>query len=420
MSFSPSLVSSVPAEIFSHCLLFRDQLQSARGFEEIQKLWRSSSIPYSMPQIDPGSKAYRDEVLALYERLTNHGYQASNELTSNKQSAENFRIGYPWVSKDLGVAAMELAKTVQALGALQRHGAAIQSVVEFGCGWGNLAVPLAKLGRQVAAVDIDEAFLRRAQGLAQRDGAELAIHLGDFVEVAGQLPMRYDAAVFQSSFHHCLDFETLMARLADTVLTEEGRIFFFAEPIHRDFAFPWGLRFDGESLWAIMCNQWLELGFDEDFFLQMALRHGFFLSRVDGVPGFVGDGWMATRARHGIAFADAALPAASSSTFWERAAEANFGRFLREKSELPVLPAQGRYQLQLHNFCPKPLLLRMRGDAGLESSVTVAPGALQEVMSPVCSGEPLRLDCQTVVPDSLIRNGDTRRIGLALIRMAAA
>ncbi len=420
MPAAASSLLPVSEEFFSRCMTFREQLRGAGSFDEISKLWRSTSIPYAMPALDPGSTAYRNEVLAVYERLTSQGYQASNELTSNKQSPEDFHSGYPWVSKDLGVTAMELAKTVQALGALQRHGSQIRSVVEFGCGWGNLAVPLARLGRQVAAVDIDEAFLLRARGLAQRDGADLDIHLGDFVEVAGRLPGRYDAAIFQSSFHHCLDFERLMACLADQVLTDEGRIFFFAEPIHRDFAFPWGLRYDGESLWAIMCNQWLELGFDEDFFLRMALRHGFFVSRIDGIAGFVGDGWMATRARHGVAFADLALPATCSQTFWERAPEPGFGRFLRDRSELPALAGQGRYRLRLQNFGPKALKLRLAGDGGAESSVTVAPGMQAEVTAPPCERASLRLECQTFRPDALIGNGDTRQIGLALIHIAAA
>jgi len=413
-------ISGVPEEFFAHCFAYRDQLRRAHGFEEAQRLWRATQIDYTMPALDPSSTQYRDTVLAIYQRLTDTDYQASNELTSTKQSAEEFRIGYPWVARDLGIAASELSKTVQTLSALARLGGQVGSVVEFGCGWGNLAVPLAKLGRQVAVVDIDEAFLLRAQDLARRDGFELDAHLGDFVEVAGRLPVKYDAAIFQSSFHHCLDFETLMARLADSVLAEQGRIFFFAEPIHRNFAFPWGLRCDGESLWAIMCNQWLELGFDEDFFLQMALRHGFFVSRVEGIPGYVGEGWMATRSRHGIAFADCALPQAFSQSLWDRAPEVSYGRFLRRSSSLPSLPPSTRYKLALHNFCPKPLRLNLHGDAGETLSCTVQPGAALEIVAPVSHRDPLRLECDTVVPDRLIHNGDIREIGLALIRLATS
>jgi hypothetical protein len=167
-----------------------------------------------------------------------------------------------------------------------------------------------------------------------------------------------------------------------------------------------------------MCNQWLELGFDEDFFLQMALRHGFFVSRIDGEPGYVGDGWLATRSRHGLPFADLALPANFSRSFWDRATESVYGRFLRRASVLPALPAQGRYRLQFQNYCPEPLRLGLQGDCGLEVTVTVAPGALQEVDSPVCGADDLRLLCQTVVPDVLIQNGDAREIGLALTRIA--
>jgi 2-polyprenyl-3-methyl-5-hydroxy-6-metoxy-1,4-benzoquinol methylase len=413
--------SVVDDDFFARCRQYRSQLQQARGFEQIQQLWRATRIDYSMPALDPGSLAYRDTVLAVYERLTNAGYHADNELTSTKQSAEDFRLGYPWVARDLGVAAAELGKTVQALLAMQRMGGRVRSVVEFGGGWGNLAVPLAKLGLDVAVVDIDQAFLDRAQDLARRDGFELDVHQGDFVEVADRLPSAYDVAIFQSSFHHCLDFEVLMQRLADRVLAENGRIFFFAEPIHRDFAFPWGLRSDGESLWAIMCNGWLELGFDEDFFLQMALRHGFFVSRVDGLPGLVGDGWMATRARHGIAFAEWALPAPCSQSFWDRAPQTEYGRFLRRSSKLPVLAATTpRYKLHFRNFCTQSLSLTLRGDSGESLTRSVAAGELVELVAPASRVEPLHLSCDTVVPDRLIGNGDLREIGLALSWVAAA
>lgn len=371
-----------------------------------------------MPDLDPGSPAYRQTVLAIYERLTNSGYAALNELTSTRQSPRDFEIGYPWVSRDLGVAASELGKTVQALSALHSHGAGAQSVIEFGCGWGNLAVPLAKLGRRVAAVDIDQAFLDRTRTLVQRDGFEIETHHGDFVEVAARLPSSYDAVIFQSSFHHCLDFEALMSLLADRVLTEQGRIFFFAEPIHRDFGFPWGLRFDGESLWAIMCNGWLELGFDEDFFLQMMLRHGFFVGRAPGLPGLVGEGWVATRSRHGVAFAECALPRPDDSSFWDRAAEPQYGRFLRRSSRLPALGREQRYRLTLQNFCPKVLDVELRGDNGVPVRCEVQPGAVREVTAPPSRQQPLQLTCRTVIPDQLIHNGDAREIGLALTRLA--
>lgn len=128
------MMASVNEEFFARCAAYREELSRARNFEEMSNLWRSTRIGYSMPDLDPGSPAYRQAVLAVYERLTQTGYEARNELTSNKQSPRDFEIGYPWVSRDLGGAASELGKTVQALKALQIHGAGAQSVIEFGCG----------------------------------------------------------------------------------------------------------------------------------------------------------------------------------------------------------------------------------------------------------------------------------------------
>jgi 2-polyprenyl-3-methyl-5-hydroxy-6-metoxy-1,4-benzoquinol methylase len=414
-----ALPSALPPEdFFERCSRYLQQLTQARGFEEVRQLWASTHLPYAMPAMDPLSQDYREHVLAIYRRLAHTDYQASNELTSTKQSAEAFQIGYPWVSKNCGVAASELAKTVQALNVVARLPGPIRSIVEFGSGWGNLALPLAKLGLDVAAVDIDQAFLDRLRRLVERDGFQLQTYCGDFVDVSSRLNQSYDVVVFQSSFHHCLEFDALLASLSRHVLSVEGTILFLAEPIHRDYAFPWGLRCDGESLWAIMCNHWLELGFDQDFFLALLLRHGFFVRRVEGLAGFVGEGWMATRSSAGMAFAECELPARYASSFWERASEVAYGRFLRASSELPPLPPGAKYRLTVKNFCPKPLRLLLRGDGEQDVKATIPPEALQEIDAPFSHQYSLRLRCETVVPDALIQNGDPREIGVALIRLA--
>lgn len=411
--------SSLPkADFFDRCSHYLQQLNQAHGFEEVKRLWTATQLPYAMPDIDPHSEDYRKHVLSIYHRLTQKEYQVCNELTSTKQSADVFQLGYPWVAKNCGVAASELAKTVQALSVIANLPGPIRSVVEFGSGWGNLALPLAKLGLEVTAVDIDPAFLERLSALVRRDGFQIETRCGDFVDVASGLPQAYDVAIFQSSFHHCLDFDRLLARLAVHALHPDGTILFLAEPIYRHYAFPWGLRWDGESLWAIMCNHWLELGFDQDFFIALLLRHGFFIQRVDGVPGFVGEGWMATRSKAGLAFADCELPGPYAMSFWERATEVTYGRFLRESSQLPPLPAGGHYRLTVKNFCPKPLRLRLSGDAEREVVETIPPEALQDIDAPISHQHPLRLHCETVVPDALIHNGDPREIGVALIRLA--
>jgi 2-polyprenyl-3-methyl-5-hydroxy-6-metoxy-1,4-benzoquinol methylase len=419
MSSTPASPSLPPDEFFERCLLYRSQLSQVHGLDEVQQLWASTQLPYTMPELDPLSEDYRRHVLAIYQRLTQQEYQVRNELTSTKQSAEDFQLGYPWVSRSCGVAASEVAKTVQALSEIAKLSRPIQSVVEFGSGWGNLSLPLTKLGLDVTAIDIDQGFLDRLSNHVEREGFKVQTFCGDFIHACRRLPRSYDLVIFQSSFHHCLEFDALLAALAHHVLGADGAILFLSEPIYSHYTFPWGLRFDGESLWAIMCNHWLELGFDMDFFLALLLRHGFFVRRVDGIAGFVGDGWMAIHSRSGIAFAECELPAPYALSFWERSSETAYGRFLRGCSALPALPTEAsHYRLTLKNFCTKPLQLCLSGDGQQEVTVTLAPEMQQEIDSPVSHQQPLQLNCETVVPDRLIQNGDNREIGLALIRLA--
>jgi hypothetical protein len=143
-------------------------------------------------------------------------------------------------------------------------------VVEFGPGWGFTSLWLAKLGHKVTVVEIDPAFCALLARRAAQEGVEIEIVNDDFMWIA-RAGRQFDAAVFFECFHHCADHLGLLAALADAV-APEGALYFAAEPITADFPMPWGLRLDGNSLWAIRKNGWLELGFREDYFAA-ALRH---------------------------------------------------------------------------------------------------------------------------------------------------
>ena len=114
---------------------FKERMQSTRNFEEIREMWRSTNFPYAYANTDPFSQAYREEVLELYHKLTQASYSPQNEMTSTKQSQETFEVGYPWVTGNLEVAAMELGKTVQALQALHAGQPTGAKFIEFGAGW---------------------------------------------------------------------------------------------------------------------------------------------------------------------------------------------------------------------------------------------------------------------------------------------
>jgi len=188
-------------EFINKAGLFREDLGAASSFQEMLNLWRTTQIPYKIDLPDPYSDEYREEVTSIYAGLTGEDYDVANEWTSTKQSAEDFERGYPWVSGDFGVIADEIAKPIQVLRALQhRRGQEIRAI-EFGSGWGNLSVPMAKAGINVTLVDIDQGFLDRASRIAAREGITMATVCGDFLGVAQSMSERFDVVIFQSAFH---------------------------------------------------------------------------------------------------------------------------------------------------------------------------------------------------------------------------
>jgi 2-polyprenyl-3-methyl-5-hydroxy-6-metoxy-1,4-benzoquinol methylase len=284
-----------PREFAAEAAAYRQKLTAAKTFDELRELWRTSVFPYRMNEQDPFSASYRAEVLALYEMLVQSDYNVQNELTSTHLKAEDFAVGYPWTSKNLGVVASELGKALQGFRVIAEHCPGATSVIEFGAGWGNSAIPLARAGLDVTAVDIDLAFLQRIE----REAAALSVGIktvnAEFLEAARNVDRRYDVALFSSSFHHCLEFQELLRLIHKHVLTDNGCICFFAEPVSNGFTFPWGLRYDGEAVWAITCNKWLELGFSEDFFREILDRTGFSVQPVPDSSGYLGLGWVARK-----------------------------------------------------------------------------------------------------------------------------
>ena len=80
--------------------------------------------------------------------------------------------------------AHELGKAVQGFPAIAQHAPEAKSVIEFGAGWGNTAIPLARAGLDICAVDIDEAFLKRIANESKALSTQLRTHHTDFLEAA--------------------------------------------------------------------------------------------------------------------------------------------------------------------------------------------------------------------------------------------
>jgi ubiquinone/menaquinone biosynthesis C-methylase UbiE len=149
-------------------------------------------------------------------------------------------------------------------------------VLDCGIGWGNTTVAMARSGFEVTAVDVDDNFIELVKRRSEMEHAPIEIIKGDFTEVMTELAdagRQFDAVVFFESFHHSADHHALIAAIS-RVVAPNGLILFATEAIYDDFPIPWGLRMDGESLWAIRRNGWMELGFNSDYFAELLRRHG--------------------------------------------------------------------------------------------------------------------------------------------------
>ncbi len=86
----------------------------------------------------------------------------------------------------------------------------VTCVLDVGCGDGFLAARLARLGRRVVAIDIDEAVLRRAR--TRFPDAAVSWRQGDVL--TADLPVAsFDAVVSNATLHHFPDTASALHRL---------------------------------------------------------------------------------------------------------------------------------------------------------------------------------------------------------------
>ncbi len=228
----------------------------------------SMEPPAALPA-DPFGPEYREFQLGLYRDVAGRPYSTDNEETPFDVERAVLRP-FPFMTNSCPTA----GEHFMAIGFLLRAMALPPNsrVLEFGPGWGNTTVMLAKLGHRVTAVDIEPRFCELIRRRAEREGVEVEVVNADFLwaEEAGA---RFDAVLFFECFHHCADHLRLL-RALHGALAPGGRVFFGAEPISSGFPMPWGLRLDGCSLWAIRKHGWMELGFRDDYFQDALARTG--------------------------------------------------------------------------------------------------------------------------------------------------
>ena len=250
---------------------FLKGLEQARDDDQLRQMFSQFSASYDLnvPQ-DPFSQDYRDYQFKLYEHLTGRAY-------SNTHEKSDFDVAYHAINPFpfCHGSAAKVGNQLLAIGFIIKvmnlpKGA---KILEFGPGWGNTTLILAKMGYQVTAIDIEQNFVELIKTRARMEHITLTCLQGDFATIR-ELKETFDAILFFECFHHAQDHLSLL-RDCHQVLKEGGLICFGAEPITDDFPLPWGLRMDGESLWAIRKNGWLELGFNKTYFHEALRQCGF-------------------------------------------------------------------------------------------------------------------------------------------------
>lgn len=160
--------------------------------------------------------------------------------------------------------------------------------LEYGAGFGQIALAFARLGFKVDTVDINRHFSGAVNQVAAHFKVDLTAHVDAFGFNPAGAPSSYDLIYFYESFHHCLQFREVLPRLRD-MLKEGGRILLGGEPVlphdHPLLPYPWGLRLDGECVAVMRQRGWMELGFREDYLLGVFAEAGFAVTKHE-LPGF--------------------------------------------------------------------------------------------------------------------------------------
>lgn len=247
-------------------LIRSDQISNES--ERLNKLqqWRYQPRRTDMPK-DPFSADYRSYHLELYKTISGRSNLPTVE-TQTIDALPQISHMYPYVTRSpvtIGESTLVRGYWLKSL-----ELAVGSDVVEMGSGQGQFSTLMALAGFNVTAVDIHEGYNKVACHLAEIHGTQINTSTADMLEFEPKQPV--DAVVFCESFHHCDNPNLLIERVSKYV-KPTGRIFFFGEPI-TVFPVPWGVRLDGQSIWAARKHGWLELGFNTAFFKELLNRHG--------------------------------------------------------------------------------------------------------------------------------------------------
>ena len=244
--------------------------------------------------LDPWGAAYAEQQHRLWALVAGATPPYTPELHEKEVpwgDIDPVRFPGFYVRRD-ALAIASASDHVLATGMLLKH-SGLQpgdAALEYGPGFGQTALALARLGVNVDTVDISAVFCGFVQRQAEHFQVPLTALQGPF-GINPRPGTKYKLIWFYESFHHCVDFQQVVAQLAGH-LAEGGRVILAGEPIvEREYAavpYPWGVRLHSEVVAVMRQTQWFELGFSEAFLFELFSRHGFAGRRIDCEPSLFG------------------------------------------------------------------------------------------------------------------------------------
>lgn len=382
--------------------------------DELRRQFKTFTMAFPLPlPDDPYGDEYRERQLEVYAYIAGRTYATANEASPFNMSADR---PFPYYTESWDTVSNQLT----ALGHIIRTMALPPRarILEFGPGWGNTTVTLARMGYDVTAVDVEQRFLDLIAERARRINLTTTLVRGGFLDA--ELPDGlFDAVLFFECFHHCSDHVALLRRLKD-LIKPEGRVYFAAEPIAEEFPMPWGLRLDGESLWAIRGFGWLELGYQESYFLRTLLRLGWVATRQVASDTCLGVIHVARRAFGEYRPGKFRLPPDEERTW--AAAETDPDLAARHTTDRSILTIEhgavfGRIVVDIENAAPfeQPCAVTFGVHAAERRLPPRSRATLTLPYDP--AGDRLEIRTRAWVPAEVLGSADHRILGLAVHRI---
>lgn len=261
--------------------------------------------------------------------------------------------------------------------------------LEYGAGFGQTALALARLGVNVDTVDVSDQFCRWVGEQAEFFRVPLTPFKGRFGD-APRSSQRYDVVWFYESFHHCLDFVRVVGQLPK-LLRPGGRVILAGEPIvERENAavpYPWGLRLHSEVVAVVRRQRWFELGFSEDFLFELFAHAGFTMQRIECEPSLFGRAYICQHRENAAPMGKRWLPPRIRETL---GTHRSGGAALVSSTRLPIerIAAPRTLSLGIKNVGRSPSRVRCNaGDAFAEAEVGAGSCATIDLEVPAGCGD---------------------------------